>query len=1163
MADWSVPVASRTKYAELFRANDTTRSGFLTGAQARTILINSGLPQGVLAQIWNLSDVDVDGRLSTEEFILAMHLVDLARSSLPLPATLTPDLVPPSFRVPRRPSAPGITPTAPAPVAAIPDWSVPIISRQKYTELFNANDTLRSGVLTGGQAKNILLSTGVPPPLLAQVWNLADVDANGNLTAEEFILAMHLIDRVRAGQQLPPSLTPDLMPPSFRPKPVAAVAPAAAIGVVSPVQTSVVPSQQIPTVPAVPVAPQPSALPPQVPPGRPAPPPGPIVTQQPPIPVAPAPVVPGSRSGSVTSPVTVQSPTAAWAIPQTSRYTYTQQFFAIDTFKTGYLNGSQAKNVLLTSGLPQAVLAQIWNLSDIDVDGRLSLEEFILASYLIELAKSGKPLPPSLPPDLVPPSYRKPSAPTSRTSSISEAGPIDPASLPPAVISTEWAIPQQSKLKYVQTFNTHDRSRSGFLTGVQARGILVQSGLTQDILAKIWSLCDVTASGRLNSEEFVLAMHLIDLAKAGEPVPVVLPPELVPPCHRRRRGSSTSSAASTANVVATVQVTADPNDSPGKIATFEDKRKENFERGQAVLDRKRQVLLDQQKREQEERERKEREEQAKREKIRLEMERKRQEEIERQLQKQREIEEEREEARKAELEKREAARRELERQRLVEWETQRINELQNQKQKVIEYIAQLKSRKTKLALDTESVNNQFTSAQEALTEARNKVTAGKSVIDSMRTERDAKLRELNLANATKKTLNEKQQFIERERERIMRELKAEVKMQADQAASGSDAAKLALQNKQAMIAQLKVQLKEAEDDHEQKKKDSEKTGEQLAEVRKELDELKAKLRDLHQLYNAKLKQGKDVKEEYIQKQMNFDPNADWGEPAPAPVIVGAPVKEESKSTVDANQEKIEYNVLFDFDATNDDELTLRAGDVVWVIPNSNADEGWLQGEFKGSVGWFPANYAEPASASSSALTNTAAATTTTTAATVQTKTDSFSSTAIDTSSKTQVQPVTSGESVTAIYAWDAKESNQISFKKGDVIKVTEKQDEWWFGELSNGQSGWFPMSFVQDASANVASIEEYYVTLYAFESQEPGDLGFEVNEVVKVVKKDGEWWTGEISDDRVGVFPSNYVRPAEADEIVSNDIDNFFFRYLFVPSIPLAFVKKNCLTLCL
>ena len=64
---------------------------------------------------------------------------------------------------------------------------------------------------------------------------------------------------------------------------------------------------------------------------------------------------------------------------------------------------------MLQSGLPQNILAQIWGLSDVDANGKLSIEEFILAGHLCDVALKGEPLPPvgHLPPALVPPSFRK------------------------------------------------------------------------------------------------------------------------------------------------------------------------------------------------------------------------------------------------------------------------------------------------------------------------------------------------------------------------------------------------------------------------------------------------------------------------------------------------------------------------------------------------------------------------------------------------------------------------------------------------------------------------------------------------------------------------------------------------------------------------------------
>ena len=48
------------------------------------------------------------------------------------------------------------------------------------------------------------------------------------------------------------------------------------------------------------------------------------------------------------------------------------------------------------------------------------------------------------------------------------------------------------------------------------------------------------SDGRLSCEEFVLAMHLCDLARSGEKIPVPLPPDLIPPTLRRQRHNSLS-----------------------------------------------------------------------------------------------------------------------------------------------------------------------------------------------------------------------------------------------------------------------------------------------------------------------------------------------------------------------------------------------------------------------------------------------------------------------------------------------------------------------------------------------------------------------------------------------------------------------------------------------
>lgn len=338
----------------------------------------------------------------------------------------------------------------------------------------------------------------------------------------------------------------------------------------------------------------------------------------------------------------------------------------------------------------------------------------------------------------------------------------------PAAAAGEWPIPQNSKLKYTQLFNTHDRQRTGFLTGQQARTILLESKLPQGVLAQIWNLSDVDADGKLMVEEFVLAMHLIDKAKNNEILPTKLPPEYVPPSFRR---SSTGGAA-TGGLSHTSSIDEPAGDGMDLHKhSFEDKRRENFEKGQAELDRRRAALMEQQRREKEERERKEREENARKERERLEAERKKQEELERQQQRLREAELEKEEAKRRAQEVKDLARKEMERQRQNELEQARRNELLAQRARLVEEIQKFKSRRKQVLLEHEKVDKGLNEAKTNVALQREKVVRAKAEIDDMRIKRDQKLAKHAQVAANMKTITERQLFIEQEKVRLSAQLK--------------------------------------------------------------------------------------------------------------------------------------------------------------------------------------------------------------------------------------------------------------------------------------------------------------------------------------------------------------------------------------------------------
>jgi len=95
-----------------------------------------------------------------------------------------------------------------------------------------------------------------------------------------------------------------------------------------------------------------------------------------------------------------------------------------------------------------------------------------------------------------------------------------------------WAITKDEKTRYDQVFKAWDGFGKGFIGGDVAIEVFGQSGLEKGDMERVWTLADHGNKGRLNIDEFAVAMHLIYRKLNGYPLPAQLPPELVPPSTR-------------------------------------------------------------------------------------------------------------------------------------------------------------------------------------------------------------------------------------------------------------------------------------------------------------------------------------------------------------------------------------------------------------------------------------------------------------------------------------------------------------------------------------------------------------------------------------------------------------------------------------------------------
>ncbi|RTG87028.1 intersectin [Schistosoma bovis] len=226
---WVITTDDRVKHDAQFQFLKPV-GGYITGDQARVFFMKSGLSVMVLGQIWALADMDMDGKMDKKEFSIAMFLIKKTLEGLPLPPTLPPglkkdpqpafitsgvtlslSLVSDSGHNGLRSVSSNGQDSSPA-STAYQDWIITSTNRPRYRLLFNQHDRNKRGFLTGVEARSILSQYGLPNPILAHIWNLADLDKNGNLNCDEFCIAIFLIEKAISGSQLPNTLPSGLLP---------------------------------------------------------------------------------------------------------------------------------------------------------------------------------------------------------------------------------------------------------------------------------------------------------------------------------------------------------------------------------------------------------------------------------------------------------------------------------------------------------------------------------------------------------------------------------------------------------------------------------------------------------------------------------------------------------------------------------------------------------------------------------------------------------------------------------------------------------------------------------------------------------------------------------------------------------------------------------------
>ncbi|XP_020620179.1 intersectin-1-like isoform X2 [Orbicella faveolata] len=1026
----------------------------------------------------------------------------------------------------------GIGPSLPV------SWVISSEDRTKHEATFQSLNP-SSGFLTGEQAKKYFLKSNLPPMVLGQIWNLADLDRDGKMTMQEFTIAVHLIQSKLKGVELPTSLPNSLKMTSM-------------------------PSTFLLGQKAKPATDW----------GQPA---NQTVSNG------------FSKVGMMTLPHKNVTSGISWSgINQSPPQTRA----AVSTSSSVF--GSSFGPPMPVSG-PSASLPLSFNVGMGSGLNTAASSTAILNGPGNQASSGFGPAPPNV----------------RRTNSLT-------GGFGPTAAGPYGTITPTNRLKYNQMFKAHDYQKTGFLSGDQARSMLIQSGLSQGILAQIWNLSDLDKDGQLNIEEFALAMHFVELAKHGQSLPPTVPPELLPPLFqsrqpkdafapvpdgRERSDSGRERSGSERERSGSIDGRSrSGSTASGKgVFTFEDKRKDNFEKGRLELERRRMELQEKMKRERDERERKEALEEERRQRAKLEAEQKRQAELEKQRQQQLEMEREQEALRKKMIQQRLAAQIEAERQRQLEWEKRKKEELLNHKNMEQDIVNNLKSRVQKLEEELLRVNQARNEAQETLDKERQTCMQCQSSLNLINQSREMRLAEISRVQCDIKDSQQRIVVLKKESERLSQEVNQMDTnklgdthgnvMASVQDSRGNFRRLQTLQNNMERVLAEKFkeldtmntqvkdlatsaqqltgqnarlqQISEAKQREytvwKQRKDEEERQRKELEAKRKrEEDEVrKQKERELEAMRQEQEKQRKEQemrrrlneakqaeearRQEELKKQQLITKDKILVQQQQMLVSSGAPVvrhisseqttvsssstslSSSSMSGGDVKQKVLQmqqmikeqstdvkptstnffkpvakpvtkpvakmeyYKTLYEFDPRNPDEMALEEGDIVVIDPDAKkAPPGWLLGESNGKKGLFPANYVER-------ITEEEA----------KSQKDGISVSPPESSSST-VKSLAAALSMQ--FAAGGSIGPTVAVSENSALPSTNVTTEAL--KPSNSQQ----------------STEGFRVmALYPYLAKKDDHLTFSKNDVIIVKEQQDMWWSGELNGN-VGWFPKSYVK---------------------------------------
>uniref|UniRef100_A0A8C4Q6C0 SH3 domain-containing protein n=1 Tax=Eptatretus burgeri TaxID=7764 RepID=A0A8C4Q6C0_EPTBU len=206
--------------------------------------------------------------------------------------------------------------------------------------------------------------------------------------------------------------------------------------------------------------------------------------------------------------------------------------------------------------------------------------------------------------------------------------------------------------------------------------------------------------------------------------------------------------------------------------------------------------------------------------------------------------------------------------------------------------------------------------------------------------------------------------------------------------------------------------------------------------------------------------------------------------------------------------------LYDYQADNEDELSLTKGDILEITNTNIGEDGWWEGrimEKNGKPGIFPQNFVKVLSQDAEPSGNE--------------------------------EPSLECLKCVALRDFCGKNPEELFINEGDIIQVTRKFDDgWWHGKV-NGQHGMFPSTFVRPIQSEEKTLKpsdadlHYGKALIENFPRTEDELGFQAGAIIFITSKTlvKGWFEGKLGSKK-GIFPTSCVEllTEEAAQVLLN-----------------------------